>query len=95
MEAAHRVDFDGDYDITIGLAGARSSSAKPVKFGFWMDGNLLYQAEVETKPSDLVYFSPYSEVKTRLFLPEGDHIFRSAFMDDEFTKTLEGVKPSS
>ncbi len=89
VEAAHRVDFDGDYDVTIGLAGARSSSAKPVKFGFWMDGNLLYQEEVQTKPSDLVYFSPYSEVKTRLFLPEGDHVFRAAFIDDEFTKTLD------
>ncbi len=51
IEATHRVDFDGDYDILIGLPGARSSAAKPVQLAFWMDGKLLHQVETETKPS--------------------------------------------
>ena len=56
--------------------------------GFWMDGKLLATQIVETKPSGLVYFNPYSEEEFRLFLPEGDHVFRAGFIDDEFVKTL-------
>lgn len=88
VEAFHRVDFDGDYDIVIGLPGERAADAKPVQLGFWMDGRLVKQMEVETKPSKLVYFSPYSEAQMRVFLPEGDHVFRAAFIDDAFIKTL-------
>jgi hypothetical protein len=35
-----------------------------------------------------VYFDPYSEEEMRLYLPEGDHVFRAGFIDDEFVKTL-------
>ena len=56
--------------------------------GFWMDGKLLATQTVETKPSGLVYFNPYSEEELRLYLPEGDHVFRAGFIDDEFVKTL-------
>ena len=56
--------------------------------GFWMDGKLLNTIQVETKPSKLVYFDPYSEEEMRLFLPEGDHTFRVAFINDEFAKSL-------
>ena len=55
---------------------------------FWMDGKLLHSIPVETKPSKLVYFDPYSEEQMRLFLPEGDHVFRAAFLDDEFVKEV-------
>ncbi len=88
IEASHRVDFDGDYTIRFALPGERSKDAKPVKLGFWMDGNLLSTKIVETKPSGLVYFDPYSEEEMRLFLPEGDHVFRAGFIDDDFVKTL-------
>ncbi len=89
IEAEHRVDFDGDYDFTIGLPGNRSKDAKPVQLGLWMDGKLLKQVETETKPSSLVYFNPYSEAHFRVFLPEGDHLLRVGFIEDEFPKTLE------
>ena len=62
--------------------------AAPVKLGFWMDGALLATQVVETKPSGLVYFNPYSEEEFRLFLPEGDHVFRAGFIDDGFVKIL-------
>ena len=66
------------------------SAAKmpPVKLGFWMDGQLLNTISVETKPSKLVYFDPYSEEQMRLYLPEGDHVFRAGFIDDPFVKDL-------
>jgi Protein of unknown function (DUF1587). len=55
IEATHRVDFDGEYAITIGLPGERGSDAKPVTMNFWMDGKLLHSMPVETKPSKLEY----------------------------------------
>src|SRR5262245_53708025 len=88
VEATHRVDWDGEYVIRLGLPKKRSADAKPVSMSFWMDSKLLNTIQVETKPSKLVYFDPYSEEEMRLFLPEGDHTFRAAFIDDEFVKDL-------
>ena len=88
IEASHRVDWDGEYIVRIGLPGQRSDDAAPVKMGFWMDGKLLHEMQVETKPSKLVYFNPYSEEEFKLVLPEGDHVFRAGFIGDEFVKSL-------
>jgi hypothetical protein len=88
IEATHRVDFDAEYIVRFGLPGERSADAKPVTMGFWMDGVLLRKTTVETKPSKLVYFNPYSEEEMRLYLPEGDHVFRAGFIDDDFVKGL-------
>jgi hypothetical protein len=44
--------------------------------------------EADTKPSELVYFNPYSEAKFRVFLPEGDHLIRVGFIDDHFPESL-------
>ena len=88
VEATHRVDFDAEYTIRIGLPGQRAADAKPVNMGIWMDGKLIDTSLIETKPSGLVYFNPYSEEIRRLYLPEGDHVFRVGFIDDPFVKTL-------
>ena len=88
IEATHRVDFDAEYDIRIGLPGERAADAKPVTMGFWMDGKLLHTQQVETKPSGLVYFDPYSDERMHLYLPAGDHVFRVGFIDDPFVKDL-------
>jgi hypothetical protein len=88
IEATHRIEWDGEYLIRFGMPGERAADAKPVTLAFWMDGKLLHSMPVETKPSGLVYFSPFSAAEMRLYLPEGDHTFRAAFLDDEFVKTL-------
>ncbi len=88
IEATHRVEWDAEYVVRIGLPGQRAADAKPVTLGFWMDGKLLHSMLVETKPSNLVYFNPYSMEEMRLHLPEGDHTFRAGFVDDDFVKTL-------
>jgi len=88
IEATHRVEFDGDYNVRIQLPGQRAADAKPVMLGFWMDGKLVASKMVETKPSGLVFFDPYSEEEMRVTLPEGDHVFRAGFIDDDFVKTL-------
>ena len=88
IEASHRVEWDGEYVVRVGMPGERTADAKPVTLGFWMDGTLLKTLPVETKPSTLVYFDPYSEAEVRVYLPAGDHVFRAAFIDDDFVKTL-------
>jgi hypothetical protein len=88
IEASHRVEWDGDYVIRFGMPGERNADSQPVTLGFWMDGTLMKTMPVETKPSKLVYFEPYSEAEVRMYLPSGDHVFRAAFIDDDFVKTL-------
>src|SRR6185369_423510 len=88
IEVSHRVDFDAEYVVRIGLPGERAADAKPVTMSFWMDGKLLHSMPVETKPSKLVYFNPYSNEEMRLYLPEGDHVFRAGFINDDFVKAL-------
>jgi hypothetical protein len=90
IEGTTHIEFDGEYTIRIGLPGERGKDAKPVQLGFWMDGKLLNTISAETKPSGLVYFNPYSDETMRLYIPEGDHVFRAGFIDDEFVKTLTG-----
>jgi hypothetical protein len=90
IEANVRIEFDGDYEIHFGLQGERGADAKPVQLAFYMDGKLLQTTSAETKPSKLVYFDPYSEETMRLFIPEGEHVFRAAFLNDDFVKTLTG-----
>ncbi|MCS7025042.1 MAG: DUF1592 domain-containing protein [Bryobacteraceae bacterium] len=89
IEATHRVEWDGEYEVRIGLPGERAPDGKPVTLGFWMDGKLIHSMEVQTKPSGLVYFNPYSEEQFRVFLPAGDHVFRAGFIQDEFVQTLD------
>ncbi len=88
IQAQHRVGWDAEYIIRIGLPGERAEDAAPVQFGFWMDGKLLHQMAAETKPSGLEYFNPRSLEEFRLILPAGDHTFRAGFIDDDFIKTL-------
>jgi hypothetical protein len=92
IEAEHRVEFAGGYTVRFGLPGERPPidgfEAAPATLGFWMDGVLLATQKVETRPSGLVYFNPYSEEEFQLYLPEGDHVFRAGFIDDDFVKIL-------
>jgi len=88
IEATHRLDWDGEYIVRIGLPGERGQDAKPVTLGFWMNGKLLQTSLVETKPSKLEYFDPYSDTELRLALPAGDHVFRAGFINDDFVKTV-------
>jgi uncharacterized protein DUF1592/uncharacterized protein DUF1588/uncharacterized protein DUF1587/uncharacterized protein DUF1585/uncharacterized protein DUF1595/cytochrome c len=88
IEATHRLDWDGEYIVRIGLPGERGQDARPVTLGFWMNGKLLQTSLVETKPSKLEYFDPYSDTELRLALPAGDHVFRAGFINDDFVKTV-------
>ncbi|MCW5963309.1 MAG: DUF1592 domain-containing protein [Bryobacterales bacterium] len=88
IEVTHRYEFDGEYDVRIGLPGERGKDAKPVKMNIWLDGKLVKTLDVETKPSGLVYFNPFSEEEVRLAISEGEHVLRVGFVDDEFLATV-------
>ena len=92
VEASQRIDFDADYTVRFGFPGERAADAKPVKMAFYMDGQLLGSMDVETKPSKLVFFNPFSEGEMRVYLPEGDHVFRAAFLNDDFAAKLTSDK---
>jgi hypothetical protein len=92
VEASQRIDFDGEYNVIFGFPGERPGDAKPVQMGFYMDGQLLKTMEVETKPSKLVYFNPFSDGQMRLYLPEGDHVFRAAFLNDPYVAQFTNPK---
>jgi mono/diheme cytochrome c family protein len=92
VEATQRIDFDGEYNVIFGFPGQRPADAKPVQLAFYMDGQLLKTMEVETKPSKLVYFNPFSDGQMRLYLPEGDHVFRAAFLNDEYVAQFTNPK---
>ncbi len=88
VEATHRVDFDAEYIVRISLPGERAKDAKPVTMNLWMDGKVIHSMPVETKPSELVYFNPQSNEEMRLYLPQGDHVFRVGFVNDDFVKGM-------
>ncbi|MDX2180076.1 MAG: DUF1592 domain-containing protein [Bryobacteraceae bacterium] len=88
VETTGRLDWDGEYQVIIGMPGERGKDAAPVTLGFWVDGKLVHTMSVETKPSGLVYFNPYSEAEFRIRLTEGEHTYRAGFIGDEFVKTL-------
>ena len=89
IEAQHRVEWDGEYNIRIGLPGERPDDAAPVELVLTMDGEDLHSVMAETKPSGLVYFGPFSLEEMRLYLPAGDHTFRVEFRNDPFPQTLD------
>jgi hypothetical protein len=88
IEITHRFDFDGEYDIRIGLPGERGTGAKPVEMHLSIDGKPVASRQVETKPSGLVYFNPYSEEQFRFAVSEGEHVLRVGFVGDDFLATL-------
>jgi mono/diheme cytochrome c family protein len=92
IEAEGRIEFAGEYIVRFGLPGERPTvdgrDAAPVTLGFFVNGELLASTPVETKPSGLVYFDPYSEEELRVYLTEGDHVFRAAFVGDGFAASL-------
>lgn len=87
-EATHRIDYDAEYDLRIGLPGERPGDAKAVTLALWVDGALRGTRRVETKASKIPSQDPSSEERFRLPLSAGDHSFRLGFIDDDFVASL-------
>ncbi len=81
----HRLEWDGEYIVRIGLQGERPEGSPPVRLAIWRDGEKLHEIMAATEPSGLVFFDPYSVEKMRLYLSAGDSTFRVGFIDDHYT----------
>jgi hypothetical protein len=88
IEVTHRFDFDGEYNVRVGMPGERGPDAKPVTMNVWLDGRLVATRQVETKPSGLVYFNPFSEEQFRLTVGEGERVLRIGFTGDDYVASL-------
>jgi len=88
IQGVGRIPFDGEYVVRFGLQGERGKDAAPVVLAFYVDGKMVQSMEVETKPSGLVYFDPYSEEQMKVVLSEGEHTFRASFLKDDFVAKL-------
>ncbi|MEO8181878.1 MAG: DUF1592 domain-containing protein [Deltaproteobacteria bacterium] len=92
VESTHHVDYDAEYEFVVGLTGQRPEGSKAVTLGVWVDGKRIFSTSVETRPSGLIYFDPYSEERFRLALSEGDHTLRLGFIGDAYVQTLPKEK---
>jgi mono/diheme cytochrome c family protein len=89
VETHHRVEYDADYEIAVGLSGLRPEGAKPVTLGVWVDGALVHERKIlTTKDPKAVTFNGYGDERFRVFLSEGEHALRAGFIRDDFVKTL-------
>lgn len=89
VQMRHRLDWDGEYVIRIGLQGERPKGSAPVRLAFWRDGEKLEEILAKTEPSGLVYFDPFSMEEMRVYLGAGDSTFRVGFIDDNFTDGMD------
>lgn len=85
VQMRHRLDWDGEYTVRIGLQGERPEGSPPVRLAIWRDGEKLHEIAAPTEPSGLVYFDPYSMETMQLHLGAGDATFQVGFIDDHFT----------
>ena len=77
VEATHRFDFDADYETQD--RPARWNARRTPRQSRWGSGwtaSSRRPMSIETKPSGLVYFNPYSEEEIRVAITEGDHTLR-------------------
>jgi len=89
VQMRHRLDWDGEYVVRIGLQGERPEGSAPVRLALWRDGEKLEEILAETEPSGLVYFNPFSMEEMRVYLGAGDSTFRVGFIGDTFTDGMD------
>jgi hypothetical protein len=91
IEFRDRIDFDADYTFRVRLVGHRAAKDKPVTLVLSLDGKPVKTAEVSVQISAVNQqggATQRSSEEIRLFIPQGDHTFRAAFVNDDFIKDL-------
>ena len=95
IEVMHQFDFDGEYVVRIGFPES-AAGCQAGTMNVWIDGKLPSTLSIETKPSKLVYFNPYSEEQVRLAVPEGRAAVRGwRFVDDDFVPRCPRRTPTA
>ena len=83
------MDWDGEYVVRIGLPGERAAGRQAGHAGIWMDGKLLRREAGGNEAIEAGVLQSATQKKSfALSLPEGDHVFRVGFVNDDFVKGL-------
>jgi mono/diheme cytochrome c family protein len=91
IEFKDRIDFDADYVVRAQLVGHRGDKDKPVTLVLSVDGKPVKTVEVSVQISAVNKqggATQRSSEEQKLFLSQGEHTFRAAFINDEALKDL-------
>ncbi len=91
IEFKDRIDFDADYIVRAKLVGHRGDTDKPVTLVLSIDGKPVKTIEVSVQISPVNKqggATQRSSEEQRVFIPQGDHTFRAAFINDATLKDL-------
>ncbi len=91
IEFKNRTDFDADYTIRALLVGHRGDKDKPVTLVISVDGKPVRTEEVSTQITAVNKQGGATNrvnVEQRVFLTQGDHLIRAAFVNDEGLKDI-------
>jgi mono/diheme cytochrome c family protein len=91
IEFKDRVDFDADYTFRALLVGHRGADDKPLTLVLSIDGKPLKTVEVPVQINAVNKqggATQRSSQEIRTFIPQGEHTFRAAFINDEQLKDI-------
>jgi hypothetical protein len=91
IEFKDRIDFDADYTFRALLVGHRGDTDKPLTLVLSLDGKPLKTVEVPVQISAVNKqggATQRSNVELQTFIPQGEHTFRVAFINDEQLKDI-------
>jgi hypothetical protein len=91
IEFKDRVDFDADYTVRALLIGHRGDKDKPVTLVISVDGKPIKTEEVSAQISAVNKqggATQRTSVEQRVFLSQGDHVFRASFVNDDALKDI-------
>ncbi|MDP9171947.1 MAG: DUF1587 domain-containing protein, partial [Acidobacteriota bacterium] len=91
IEFKDRVDFDADYTVRVLMVGHRGDKDKPVTLVLSVDGKPIKTEEVSTQITAVNKQGGATNrvnSEQRVFLTQGDHVFRASFINDEAIKDI-------
>ena len=97
-EVSSRVEFDADYVFRANLAGHRGPEGKPVTMVLSVDGKPVKTVTVSTALTQVTKQAGSTQrvaEEVRLNLTEGPHHFRVQFVNDQFFKGVENLRPAN
>ncbi|HVW84188.1 MAG TPA: DUF1592 domain-containing protein, partial [Bryobacteraceae bacterium] len=91
VEVKDRVDFDADYTVRVLITGHRGPKDQPVTLVISVDGKPVKTVQVPVQISDVNRqggATQRASEELRMFLSQGEHTFRAAFVNDDGLKAI-------
>jgi Protein of unknown function (DUF1592)/Protein of unknown function (DUF1588)/Protein of unknown function (DUF1587)/Protein of unknown function (DUF1585)/Protein of unknown function (DUF1595) len=95
LELKDTLEYDADYVIRVGVAGHRGPDDPPLTMAISVDGVVVKTVSVPVQLSAVNKQAGATQralYEARVFLPQNEHAFRAAFVDDE---ALRSIPPQS